>query len=322
MIVVIGTRALSLRGLDIPFNDIDIIVDVPTWFELSNKDNIHNGVGAFGKVRSKVGNKSLEVGLLGKYDSDAWLFENIDGRWLHTYCDVLKELVYVPPLELLFLMKKSHVHCDSVHFDKTIKHYTKLRDLLRNSTIPVEYDEFFKLRKAEAEHRYKHKTPSLMVTNDEFFNRSKDSVGYVFVHDTIHEAVKHFDVPVYEMIKRDFSKAACEADLFHALPLDKKVKCVQEEAYVIALERYILQDVGVSPYDAYKKALQRICTTLCSGFFREFAIEYYYEVLSAYDAYFLKKFEKAFNDKTIKCMDGVSEHTIDAVMTTYIENVN
>jgi len=320
MIIVIGSRALSLRGLDIPYNDIDIITNIPTWFSLSKKDNIKSGVGGFGKVKAKINDKTLEVGFLGTYKSDQWLVDNIDAQWLHTYCDQLKEIVYVPPIELLFLMKKSHVHCDSVHFEKTIKDYHFLKNKFGSGN--ESYTPFFEMRKDEAEKRYKHRTPSLMVSNDEFFNRSKETVGYVFVHDTIHEAVKHFDVPVYEMIKKDFSKAACEADMFENLPHDYKIKCVQEEAYVIGLERYLLQEVGVSPFDAYKMAVRRICTTLCSGFFRQFAIDNYFEIIDSYDVDFLKRFEIGYNQGIIKKMEGIDDCLVEKIMLNYIENVN
>lgn len=319
MIIVIGSKALALRGFNTPYNDIDIITNTATWFMLSKKDYISPGVGVLGKVKATIGVKRLEVGLLGTYTSDQWLVDHVDSRWLNIYCDELGEWVAVPPIELLFLMKKSHVHCDSVHFEKTITDYHYLKNMI---TTVDGYQEFYELRKAEAEKRYNHRTPSLMVGNDEFFNRSKEAVGYVFIHDTIHEAVKHFDIPIYEMIKKDFSKAACEADMFENLPHDHKIKCVQEEAYVIGLERYLLQEVGISPFDAYKMAVRRICTTLCSGFFRQFAIDNYFEIIDAYDNGFLKKFEHGFNSRIIQKMDGVDSSRVEQVMLNYIENTN
>ncbi len=70
-----------------------------------------------------------------------------------------------------------------------------------------------------------------------------------------------------------------------------------EEAYVIALERKIIPTMKGSPgpfwkpFDAFKWALMRICTTLCSGFFRQWAIDNYFLILNSYDPGFVDKFE-------------------------------
>lgn len=324
--IVIGSHALQLLGYDVTPTDVDILVNFTEWnnFFQSNGANISDAIPLNGKVQAKFSDGlRIEVEFIGRYESDVWLSNHTE-IMSEVYSPILECMVNVPPLEILFLMKKSHVHCDSVHFDKTIKDYQYLSTMI--GTVSDDFWEFFELRKSEAEKRYNHRTPSLNMSNDEFFDRSKNAVGYVFIHDTIHEAVKHFDVPVYEMIKRDFSLAKCESDMFHDLPFDVRIKCVQEEAYVIAIERYILQDSGTSdimtPWLAYKNAVQRICTTLCSGFFREFAIDNYDEVMRQYDENFIMRFTRGFNDKTIQVMDGVDDSRVDYAMTNFIENTN
>ena len=64
----------------------------------------------------------------------------------------------------------------------------------------------------------------------------------------------------------------------------QKQQCVAEECYVIATERFLIP----TNYDyfwklAYLKALQKVCTTLCSGWFRDYAIDYYPEIINLYD---------------------------------------
>lgn len=324
--IVIGSHALQLLGYDVTPTDVDILVNFKEWNEFyqSNSEDISEAIPLNGKVQAKFNDGfRIEVEFIGRHESDVWL-SNHTGIMSEVYSPILKCMVCVPPLEILYLMKKSHVHCDSVHFDKTIKDYQHLSTMI--DKVPDDYWSFFELRKSEAEKRYNHRTPSLNMSNDEFFDRSKNAVGYVFIHDTIHEAVKHFDVPVYEMIKRDFSLAKCESDMFHDLTFDVRIKCVQEEAYVIAIERYLLQDSGTSdimtPWLAYKNAVQRICTTLCSGFFRQFAIDNYDEVMRQYDEDFIMRFTRGFNDKTIQMMDGVDSSRVDEAMTNFIENTN
>jgi hypothetical protein len=80
---------------------------------------------------------------------------------------------------------------------------------------------------------------------------------------------------------------------------------VQEEAYVIALERAIIPMLFeggplAQPLEAYKWAVMRICTTLCSGWFREWALEHTNMALDYYDPGYVEKFLKAVDDGLIE----------------------
>ena len=48
----------------------------------------------------------------------------------------------------------------------------------------------------------------------------------------------------------------------------------------LALERYLLPGVINDQREAYATALQKVCTTLTKGFFRQFAVDHYPEVLA------------------------------------------
>jgi hypothetical protein len=61
------------------------------------------------------------------------------------------------------------------------------------------------------------------------------------------------------------------------MTFEEQCNCVIEEAYAIALERIMIPMIFIgnrssTPEEAYRHALMRICTTLCSGWFREFAL--------------------------------------------------
>lgn len=304
--------------------DIDIVCDFKEWNEYFNKkrDTIEKAVTKNNKIQViRKFFPKLEVAVTGHNASDQWLMDHKD-EFDYRYVPELHQMVYVPPVELLYIMKMSHVHCDTVHFEKTMRDYHEMRKYVRG--IPNHYWEFFKMRKKEAEDRLKHRTPSLNMSNEKFFDRSKDIVGYVFEHDSIHEAVKHYDVPVYEMMKKDFSKAMCDKVMFDNLEFIKRIRCVQEEAYVIAIERYLLLDNSgeMTPFIAYKTALKRICTTLCGGFFRRFAIENYYKILDEYDPQYIRKFERGFNKRVVYPMTHIDMDRVSKVMETYIENTN
>jgi hypothetical protein len=203
------------------------------------------------------------------------------------------EDLLVPRLPYLYLTKKSHL-IYPVHFEKNIEDYHLIKNSQTMKAFKVDEisQEYYDLRRQEAVQRYGQKTPKLNVTTEDFFS-SKLNVPNYFVHDNIHEMVAHFDKPIFTMMQKDSSKAWCERDLFDKLSREYQVKCVMEEAYTIALERYIIPQVDndfIDPHEAYKRAVKRICTTLTSGWFREFAIENYKTVLEWYDKDYVKNF--------------------------------
>jgi hypothetical protein len=57
-----------------------------------------------------------------------------------------------------------------------------------------------------------------------------------------------------------------------------------EETYVLALERSLIPFPGkMQPRDAFKLALQKVCTSITSGWFREYAWNNYRKALESYD---------------------------------------
>lgn len=204
------------------------------------------------------------------------------------------------PIEVLYSIKRSHRHYPRA-FDKHILDYCNLRKAV-NYTDTLEY--ITKIREAETEKREgKLKTPSLNKKTSEFFD---DSVSnQVFVHDDIHRIMAHKPLPMYEYIKVNTNKVICSKEKFNALLPEEKIWCVLEEAYVIALERAIIpmmyQGKALATSErAFKWALMRICTTLTSGWFREFATDNYLTILEQHDIMFVQHFLKAVDDGRIK----------------------
>ncbi len=236
----------------------------------------------------------------------------------------LGEDLYPLRLQYQLVTKYSHI-IYPVHFEKNINDYHLIKSNLWLSKIDnlldiKDYKEYYDLRSAEAKERYsdKFKTPNLHVTNEDFFS-SKLAVKTYFIHDHIHEVMKHYEQPVYEMMKRDFSLAKCEEDMFFSLDFEKRIACVQEEAYVIALERYIIPQAGDfcdDHFECYKKALQRICTTLCSGWFRKFAIENYPKVIKRYDEHFVHRFITSYREGEISLKKNVEEKDVPLLSIT------
>ncbi|SRR6266851_3061230 len=205
----------------------------------------------------------------------------------------------VAPLQVLYSLKRAHRHLPRM-FHKHVKDYNLLRELIG------ERDGFARvtaMRYKETVERERLKTPSLNKSAVEFFD---DKVSNrTFIHDQIHEVMAHEERPMFEKIKIDPNKVACSKEKFFALTETQQRRCVQEEAYVIALERAMIPmlfegEALANPYEAYKWAVMRICTTLCSGWFREFAVKNYDRIMFWYDKDYVEKFLKAVEEGRIE----------------------
>ncbi|PKY16222.1 hypothetical protein RhiirB3_467209 [Rhizophagus irregularis] len=91
--------------------------------------------------------------------------------------------------------------------------------------------------------------------------------------------VKYGDHPIYESLKEDKSKAWMKKSLFEKIDYQTKLNCVKEEAMAIALERYLIPMTSNNQETSYNMALVKICTTLTKGWFRQFAVDNYPQLL-------------------------------------------
>ena len=206
--------------------------------------------------------------------------------------------------EVLFSLKKSHIHFNTapIKFAKHIKDYCFLYDKLINDKL----SNITKINFKETELRIgKLKTPSLNKSVKEFFKQSDGLVKSFFVHDDIHIAVAHYDKPLYQRMQYDLLQAKCEKVLWEKFTFEEKCKCVLEETMVIALERKILPMIfGKGKYftsdEALKWALMRVCTTLCSGWFREFATNNYFKILDYSNPNYVENFLSKIDSCEIK----------------------
>jgi len=203
----------------------------------------------------------------------------------------------------LFLLKKSHIN-RPVKFEKHIKDYHLLKNMLPclgGVAQEVETTLELLLKDQETIHG-ELKTPSLNKSKSSFF---KDKVIKIFEHDDIHSIMAHKEQPMYTYMQKPNSEVICSKKLWDNFTHSDKIKTVLEEAYVIALERKILPHIFLghkywSNIDAFKWALMRICTTLCKGWFREFAVDNYFEILDAHNTNYVYLFISEFENGKIK----------------------
>lgn len=223
-----------------------------------------------------------------------------DSKALQMVLEYSKEGLYAPK-EVLFSLKSSHIHYP-IKFKKHIRDFCFLFDYFKGIDM---LSEITIIHKKEIEKRLgKLKTPSLNKSVEEFFGQSKDYVQSYFIHDDIHRVMSHYETPLYVKMQIDNSLAKCDKNSWFKFTYEDKCKCVLEEAYVIALERKILPMLfgggkGYTSEEAFDWALMRICTTLCSGWFREFATVNYFKIKDRKDRNYVEKFLTAYENGNI-----------------------
>jgi hypothetical protein len=175
----------------------------------------------------------------------------------------------------LSAVKRSHLW-RNISFQKHITHYHRQMIPYKRQNYNDEIEAFLQKRIELTMKEFPQGYPKLNKSVQDFFD---DYVVKKYDHDYLHEIVAYYDKPLYTRLQSDPSKAWCERDLWDKLSLEDKTKCVAEEASVIAIERFLVpRNWEYSVRHSYLKAIDKICTTLCSGWFRDHAIDYYPEV--------------------------------------------
>jgi hypothetical protein len=253
----------------------------------------------------------VEIEVPLHHDLSSFLFFTC---WRVTLTMASRSFMGLPPLlkcyiatpEVLVAFKKSHIYwtepktktlglpveaifiAQSQVFDQNIYDLHFLLKRCKNRTSDLLTNRLLKLRREETL-MLKAGDPAIHVnlnqSNEAFLDPNNLHIPTVWDHDEVHKIVMFGQVPMYQRIKRDQSKAACDIKLFEALTHTERIQDVQEEAMVLALERYLLPKRDEIPYlhdsafEAYKKSLERICTSITKGWFREFALLNYFEIL-------------------------------------------
>ena len=195
----------------------------------------------------------------------------------------------------LYWIKMSHrFKKNSPHFEKTRDDIMMMRRLLAGQILGPQPD-WFEQREKES---YNYSHPNLNVKKADFFQMDA-GVDYKYDHDSIHEviAAAFHCCPAYKLFLD--GEVKCSKSKFDRLPEWDKLRAVYEESMVLALERSQIPFAGMpdcpTPEDSYKMALQKVCTSITSGWFREYAWENYDKALGYKTEPYLDWFKYAVN---------------------------
>lgn len=180
------------------------------------------------------------------------------------------------PKEVLYALKMSHRFLkNSPHFLKTMRDIHRMRRYWGMSEIPKYLSVWYDKRLRDT---YNYPHPKLNQSKEGFFDvkvfDGKDV--YVYDHDSLHEAVKIYEKPAYTYFTDGEVKVSQK--MFEELPYRLKLASVVEESCVLALERAMIPHN--TPQDrAFSIALEKVCTSIASGWWRDFAWENYLQAL-------------------------------------------
>lgn len=185
-------------------------------------------------------------------------------------------------IETYYTLKCSHIFWD-------INWRKHMHDIKFMNSKDIEFNDelFHKLFDYWETYHGKRKVPSFDKDNEEFFD---DNVEREFEHDELHKIVAYPDEPVFDKIKTDTNRANIEEGMFYRLPDKEKVRMLKEEAYVLALERFILRDNKLMPrVVAYKRMMKKLLMNLSPLWLAKWMVRNY-EKLDSPDRKYVDKF--------------------------------
>ena len=285
--IMVGSRALEMqlkrqdKELYRPCLDLDYLCTEREW-QIQSVIHVHDELVELVERTGNKGHVKMVAGAHIEYDI-AQPGDSTD--LLIQYCKANPQSLFlnngdfVAPVDVLYLLKMSHRYKkNSPHFFKTMNDIHFMRSL--GAKIPPELEEVFKLREKET---YNYSHPNLDVKSKDFFKG--DEVPYVYDHDSLHEAVAVLGVPAYKSYMKDGSEVMTSKEKFFEQENHIRLLGVYEESCVLALERsQIPFNFEVPARQSFVMALSKVCTSITSGWFREYAYENFHVVMKFYES--------------------------------------
>lgn len=302
MLVLLGSEAINYHHFFRNPKDLDVL---GSYDEIRSFGENNNNSEKFGKLKSiyPIANGKKMALRFEKINVEAEItWENSHSEDLYNLIKNDKKTkevdgMLIPSMNILYLLKMSHRYLkNSPHFLKTMDDIIKMREL--GAIIEPEHMEFFKKRE-KATYNYGH--PKLNKDKESFFT---DDVDYRYDHDTIHLSMKHLDKPAYMYFKPEDEEVWCSKEMWDKCDEKIKLNAVLEETQVLALERSQVLFSNVEPKRSFDMALSKVCTSITSGWFREYAWENYYKVQKMYENDYVERFWKDVENGLVQPLKG------------------
>lgn len=302
MLVLMGSCALKIyTDIGRKPADVDILGtydEVTEYFDaITKKERVlaRYPIDSGNKLILKTSNQIIEAEIAWPDTNQEMLYKIVQDDDNFTVCnDLGNNMIYnfiVPNLNVLYMLKMSHRYKkNSPHFLKTMNDIHKMRAL--GACMESKYMSWYEWREKDT---YNYKHPKLNVSKGEFFDNNMTGVYQVYDHDSVHIAIAHLDKPAYNYFKPDEAEVFCSKELFDSCDEKIKLYSVVEEAMVLAIERALVPfPDGMNPDEAFKYALMKVCTSISSGWWREYAWEHYYEAVALYEQHkeYYERFKK------------------------------
>ena len=303
MFLITGSRALDFHSKQDRINYLPPGKRVFDWDVICDMGSFHKWEQAnSSRIQRVIPIKANKFACIMK-DESPWEFEiAAPGTSAYSLLELVEDgeypfavrnghMLFARP-KLVMTLKMSHRYLkNSPHFYKTMADIRHLRYC--GVTTWVEYHQWYKQRVRET---YDYSHPNLNQKKSEFFDGA--GIKYYYEHDDIHQAVAHLDKPAYEYYKIPNEEVKCSKELFYEVPEQTRLFGVMEEAYTLALERSQIpimegdftSETPWTPEQSFKFALMKVCTSITSGWFREYAWEQHDRVLAMYDRNYATRF--------------------------------
>jgi len=209
------------------------------------------------------------------------------------------EYMYLTDVQSLQLRMTHRYLKNSPHFHKTMQKIREAREKRIRGLLNRTYDTSsafpVELMKRREDETYDYSHPKLNVSKENFF--AADGVPYVYDHDSIHVSVARWvaGVPAYTKFSSGEVYSSKEK-FFNECSQQTRIRAVVEESCVLAIERSLVPFNSISPAAAFSRALEKVCTSITSGWFREFAWEHYDEAVLEFDNNYSKFWDNFQND--------------------------
>ena len=249
----------------------------------------------------KTVNGNYDIHIIDTFNMNSNSLMYLQSKNNKTISDNYSNEFNVVSLHTLYELKKSHRFIRRNH-DKTMNDFYFIENMIELDTYTE--SEFYIKRFEETLIRANKKASHIKLDqNKNGFFKTK-GITYIYDHDSIHESIKFHKVPIYKKYLKNGEGVLCDRNKWENLSEQEKKEGVLEEAYVIAIERFLSKSNRKTPKEAFDTAVEKICTTLCKGWFRQYAYENYKEIKEQYDEEFWVTFQDDLEKGNILSFQG------------------